>query len=183
MVLLFISEVPGQKYPVSVFTEMVTESAGQIKSEAAGKKGFTLRTAFAGDLNLFENTITDELSPLTSGEAETGNEISYTLMFAGFTHGEVFKSSIFGDYLVERKFEIGGSWSVASGGNLKQREFSISKTDTVTLKEYRASVRANDFGLRGEMPDPPLFDGIFEPVLIIGSLASLVAAFFLIRAN
>lgn len=183
LILAAVSSLYSQKYPVAVFEELILQSVKEIRIEAGDKKGFMLKTAFAGDLSLFSNTVESELMPLTSGERREGNEIGYSLLFAGFTHGDVFKSSLFGDYMVERKFEIGGSWSLQSAGKIRQQEFSITRTDTVTLKEYRNSVRANDFGLRGEMPDPPLFEGIFEPVLILGTLASLIAAFFLIRAN
>jgi hypothetical protein len=107
--------------------------------------------------------------------------LSYVIENISLNYSDIFRKKFLGDYFVERNFLLEGNFIIPSE-EIKQN-FNLSFRDTIRYDDVvHAENRMHPF-TRGELPAEPFFQGIFEPVIAIGTAATAVVLFFILRSK
>jgi len=108
--------------------------------------------------------------------------VNYVLDNAKVNYGEIFRDGIFGSYLLPRKIEISGNYSIKNN-NFNYKEFSYKYLDTVKVYKVKALENLSYPFTQGQVPAEPFFSSLFEPLVAIGTAAIAVFLFFTIRSK
>jgi hypothetical protein len=113
--------------------------------------------------------------------ADSDFELSYVLENIRMNYGEIFRKKFLGDYFIERNFLLEGNAVIS--GNYGTINFNLAYSDTVLFDELSYLENELHPFTRAAVPAEPLFQGIIEPVVAIGTAAAAVVLFFLIRSR
>ena len=144
----------------------------------------------------FENNIPQDYSTLTSrvisglnkngiilGENES-DKIIYTLSHAGVEYTDLFRDGLFGEYLLERKFDLKGNYVITESDITSQSDtFELTLTDTIRYDNL-VLVENNSLPFTKAIPpSEPFVPSIIEPVIAITAIAVTVILFFTVRSK
>lgn len=139
------------------------------------------------DYNALSNSVIEKLQNVgfKLNASENNNEIlNYSIKNILVEYPEMFRDGIFGDYLVNRKIKLEGSFYFSSNENLgKVTNFDFNFSDTLALSELN-SVQNIAYGFTSpEIPSEPFFSSLVEPTIAIGTAAVAVYLFFNVRSK
>ncbi|MCK5086063.1 MAG: hypothetical protein KAQ90_01025, partial [Melioribacteraceae bacterium] len=114
----------------------------------------------------------------------TGSKIIYSLSDAGVFYSDIFRSGLFGGYLIERKFKLSGSYIIEKNGSVTDSEsFNLTKTDTIDYDFINIIETPSLTFTQGNIPSQPFFPSIIEPLIAITAVAITVILFFTVRSK
>lgn len=108
--------------------------------------------------------------------------INYVLDKAQVDYGDIFRDGFFGSYMLPRKIEISGNYSIKNN-IFKYKEFHYDYLDTVKVDKVKALENNSYPFTKGDVPAEPFFSSLFEPLVAIGTAAIAVYLFFTIRSK
>ena len=108
--------------------------------------------------------------------------INYSIDNASVKYGEMERDGFWGDFIMPRKIELGGNYSL-SNRIINSQTFNLTYYDTVAVDNVKVIENPSFPFTQGEVPSEPFFSGLFEPVVAIGSAAIAVILFFTIRSK
>jgi len=121
---------------------------------------------------------------LNSEENSNSEILNYSIKNIFVEYPEMFRDGIFGEYLVNRKIKVEGSFYFSSNGILgKVEKFDYNFSDTLALSGLN-SVQNIAYGFTSpEIPSEPFFSSLIEPTIAIGTAAVAVYLFFNVRSK
>jgi len=108
--------------------------------------------------------------------------VNYVLDQVKVNYGEMFRSGFFGSYLLPRKLEISGNYSIKNK-SFVYKEFHYSHIDTVRVDNVKTLENSSYSFTQGNVPPEPFFSSLFEPLIAVGTAAIAVFLFFTIRSK
>lgn len=110
--------------------------------------------------------------------------ITYMISNAGVEYTDLFRDGLFGEYLIERKFQISGDYIIQKEkGLVNSNTFNFTLTDTIRYDEI-LFVENNSLPFtKAVPPSEPFFPSIVEPVIAITAVAITVVLFFTVRSK
>lgn len=119
-----------------------------------------------------------------STEVEQSEILNYSIKNISVGYPEMFRDGIFGNYLVNRKIYLEGSFYLSANGKLGEVEnFVYNVSDTLALDDIN-SVQNIAYGFTSpEIPNEPFLSSIIEPAIAVGTAAVAVYLFFNVRSK
>ncbi len=112
------------------------------------------------------------------------NKINYTISHAGVEYSDLFRDGLFGEYLLERKFDLMGNYVVEKNGVVISSDiFEIIKIDTVRYDEFSFIENSSLPFTNANVPSEPFFPSIVEPIIAITAVAVTIILFFSVRSK
>ncbi len=108
--------------------------------------------------------------------------ISYLIDNASVKYGDMERDGFFGNFIMPRKIEISGSYSL-NKGTINSERFNYIYNDTVSVDDLRTIENPSFPFTQSEVPSEPFLSGLFEPAVAIGSAALAVILFFTVRSK
>lgn len=187
---LSVTTVYGQsKSNLDNLFELLDKETAAISSKIENS-GTKLLVDFdsPNDLKIFKNRFITQLNNyfagITTDRNEAGIVLGFTLEQSSVEYNETFRDGLFGDYFVERKSNIGGSYNISEKGSITFTDnFNLSKVDTVKYNEINSLENYSLPFTRDEIPEEPFFSSLVEPVIAIGSAVVAVLLFFTVRSK
>lgn len=120
----------------------------------------------------------------TNSDSLHTKKISYIISHAGVEYSDLFRDGLFGEYLLERKFDLMGNYVVEKEGFvISSNTFDISKMDTVNYNNF-AFIENNSLPFtKANVPSEPFLPSIVEPVIAITAVAVTIILFFTVRSK
>ena len=117
-------------------------------------------------------------------DSSHSNNINYIISHAGVEYSDLFRDGLFGEYLLERKFDIMGNYVVKKTGIVISSDmFEISKIDTISYDNF-AFIENNSLPFtNANVPSEPFLPSIVEPVIAITAIAVTIILFFTVRTK
>lgn len=117
-------------------------------------------------------------------DSSHSNKISYIISHAGVQYSDLFRDGLFGEYLLERKFDLMGNFIVEKKGVvISSNTFEISKMDTVNYNNF-AFIENNSLPFtKASVPSEPFLPSIIEPVIAITAVVVTIILFFTVRSK
>jgi len=117
-------------------------------------------------------------------DSSHSNQINYIISHAGVEYSDLFRDGLFGEYLLERKFDIMGNYVVEKTGIVISSDmFAISKIDTISYDNF-AFIENNSLPFtKANVPSEPFLPSIIEPVIAITAVAVTIILFFTVRSK
>jgi len=139
----------------------------------------------APGLEFLENRISLKFnSKIKLGVGLTDKTLNFTLDDAAVKYNDLFRSSIFGDYLVEREANLKGSYILINQQEILNSEiFTYSNIDTINYEEIKNLENPNIPFTQSKIPPEPFFSSLLEPAIAIGAAAATIFLFFNVRSK
>ncbi|MGA8264090.1 MAG: hypothetical protein WB779_06595 [Ignavibacteriaceae bacterium] len=176
------------KTNLQVFYNLVDSSVAKINQKITTpdlKINFTTGNYF----DVFQNQVISDFLKLgktvLSDSANNNSDVTrvnYTIDNANIKYGEMERDGFFGDFIMPRKIELSGSYSL-SNNIIKAEKFNFTYKDTVAVDKVKVIEYPFYPFTHGEVPSEPFFSSLFEPVVAISSAALAVILFFTIRSK
>jgi hypothetical protein len=173
---------------LEIFYTLV-DSSGEslIKNIPESIKDINLNIHLGDSYSLFENHLmaTFNKAGIKVNLIDTSVRniyVDYVLDKAKVNYGEMFRSGFFGSYLLPRKLEISGNYSIKNN-SFVYKEFHYSYVDTVKVDNVKTLENSSYSFTQGNVPSEPFFSSLFEPLIAIGTAAIAVFLFFTIRSK
>lgn len=117
-------------------------------------------------------------------DSSHSNKISYIISHAGVEYSDLFRDGLFGEYLLQRKFDLMGNFFVEKEGVvISSNTFEINKMDTVNYNSF-AFIENNSLPFtEANVPSEPFLPSIVEPVIAITAVAVTIILFFTVRTK
>jgi len=117
-------------------------------------------------------------------DSSHSNQIDYLISHEGVEYSDLFRDGLFGEYLLERKFDIMGNYVVEKTGIVISSDtFEISKMDTISYNSF-AFIENNSLPFtNANVPSEPFLPSIIEPVIAITAIAVTIILFFTVRSK
>jgi hypothetical protein len=183
-----VSETQAQtKTNLEIFYSLVDSSVIRVVKELpADNDSVSLELNLGESYSVFNNKIIASLYSLgkivTISSSSGKPEINFVIDRVATEYGEIFRSSLLGEYLIPRNLSLSGNFLIQSNSAV-YRNFTFTFSDTIKVDEVE-SVQNESFPFtRGKVPSEPFFSGLFEPVIAIGTAALAVILFFTIRSK
>ena len=176
------------KTNLEIFYGLVDSSVAKINQNINSRN---LKVTFStGDYyRLFQNQVIADFVKLgrtvLSDSAKTSPDfetINYSIDNANVKYGDMERDGLLGDFVMQRKIELSGSYAI-SKGTINSERFDFAYIDTVSVDDAKAIENPSFPFTRAEIPSEPFFSGLFEPAIAIGSAALAVILFFTIRSK
>ncbi|NOX17127.1 MAG: hypothetical protein GXO87_02465 [Chlorobi bacterium] len=117
-------------------------------------------------------------------DSTSSNVISYFVENARIEYPDVFRDGWFGEYLVERKAELSGSFLIETRkGKSIAKEFNITETDSVEYDKIKQIELASLPFTKGSIPAEPFFSSLWEPIIAVGTVVITVVLLFTTRTK
>lgn len=173
-----------QKTNLSVFKDLVDTSVTQAISLIPGNVKDIKYELSRGPFAVFNSVIISALSERGYNLVSEGNyfELQYFINTAATAYGEAYRDGFLGDYYVPRRIILTGGYNF-SGRTIFTKKFSYSYQDTVNVDSIGSVENSAYPFTQARLPAEPIFPGIIEPVIAIGTAALAVILFFTIRSK
>jgi hypothetical protein len=187
IIILFFVEINAQpKDNLTIFYSLVDSSVNVVNEKLSEGTSYSLsyssppnltlltdRSEYAfGNLDILENNKTKSES------------IKYTISLAEIEYPNLFRDGFLGNYLIERKFKIEGTYIIKNKSDLSiSNEFLITHTDTVEFSTIKSLENNSLPFTTGNIPAEPFFSSLFEPIIAIGTAVITVILFFTVRSK
>ena len=174
---------------LEVINSLIDSSAQQIAGQIKSKSNeFFIDYKSPAEFSFLNEQL---ISGLTKYDIEinvdsitTGSKIIYSLSDAGVFYSDIFRSGLFGGYLIERKFKLSGSYIIEKNGSVTDSEsFNLTKTDTIDYDFINIIETPSLTFTQGNIPSQPFFPSIIEPLIAITAVAITVILFFTVRSK
>ena len=184
----FTLTVAQTKTNLEIFYGLVDSSVAKINQSISSNN---LKIVFStGDYySLFQNQVIADFvrhgRTILSDSTKTSSDfeaIHYSIDNASVNYGDMERNGLLGDFVMQRKIELSGSYSI-SKGTINSKRFDFTYTDTVSVDDAKAIENPSFPFTQAEVPSEPFFPGLFEPAIAIGSAALAVILFFTIRSK
>jgi hypothetical protein len=126
---------------------------------------------------LGRTVLSDSMKPLSGFET-----INYSIDNAYVKYGEMERNGLLGSFVMPRKIDLSGSYSISEGTIISER-FDFTYTDTVSIDDVKVIENPSFPFTQAEVPSEPFFSSLFEPAIAIGSAALAIILFFTIRSK
>ncbi len=167
-------------------TSLVDSSSSKIVLAVQDTSSiYNLSNNTPSEYSILDNRVISGLSKSGLKISETGSNIlTYTISNAGVEYTDLFRDGLFGDYLLERRFDLNGNFVITKlGRNIKSDTFELTLTDTINYDNL-ASVENNSLPFTKAIPpSEPFMPSIIEPVIAITAVAVTVILFFSVRSK
>lgn len=188
--LISLIKISAQtKDNLNVFYGLIDSSVIQIaKSIPKDNKDLIIKTYLNDGYSIFENKIlaafNNNGSNVSINDSSNKFLINYSIDNAKVTYPEIFRENIFGSWEVQRSILLSGNYSISLNGILKVSEpFSFKSLDTVYYSQIEKLESQNFSFTRCEKPAEPFFSSFLEPVIALGTAATIIYLFFTIRSK
>ena len=112
------------------------------------------------------------------------NKITYTISKAGVEYTDLFRNGLFGEYLLEGKFNLNGNYVVNNPDtNVESDTFELTLTDTISYDDLVLVENSSLPFTKDIPPSEPFLPSILEPVIAITAVAVTVILFFSVRSK
>ncbi len=99
-------------------------------------------------------------------------------------YSNAFRKNFWSAYKVKRKISASGSYLIYSLNKIiKANNFSSTITDTVNYNSIKSLELPSVPFTRGQMPQTPLFTGVFEPIIALAAVLISVYLLFSVRSK
>ncbi|MBX2975231.1 MAG: hypothetical protein KF721_03790 [Ignavibacteriaceae bacterium] len=155
------------------------------KSELLSLNAKYFTNSLAGEYSIFANFVSakfDELGLKRQRQITETPNVNFNVNRITVSYSSPEKRGFFGDYFIERTVLVEGSFLFDSD-KIKNENFSVSKTDTISYGTI-ASIEENSLPFtKGNVPEPPQFSSLIEPIIVLTSAAAIVYLFFSVRSK
>lgn len=155
------------------------------KSELLSSNAKYFTNSLVGEYTIFANFVSakfDELGLKRQRQITETPNVNLNINRITVSYSSPEKKGFFGDYFIERTVLVEGSFLFDSE-KIKNENFSISKTDTISYSTI-SSIEENSLPFtKGNVPDPPQFSSLIEPIIVLSSAATIVYLFFSVRSK
>jgi hypothetical protein len=188
--LIVYSSLIGQsKSNLDVVDSLIGLSVKSISNSISdNNSNFQIKFNLPKDYDVLSNSVIEKFQKNGINFIEQSNEkndvINYQIENIKVEYPEMFRDGIFGEYLVNRKINLEGSYfinSLGNIGNVKQYKFNYS--DTVAFNDINTLQNIAYSFTSPEIPSEPFFSSLVEPIIAIGTAAVAVYLFFNIRSK
>lgn len=184
ILLSFFSCLAQEKTNLEIYNELVDSSVASLSTFIPDTvKTINLEMNTGSSFEVFNSEIISGLNKkgyIISGQGVF--RIQYFVKDAGVDYGDIYRGGIFGDYFVPRSIHLSGNFNLL-GNSYNTREFNYSAKDTVNVDSVKNIENSAYPFTQGSLPSEPLFSGILEPVVAVGTAALAVILFFTIRSK
>lgn len=173
---------------MQVFYSLVDSSVAKINqkiSTADIKISFTTGSYF----DVLQNQVISDFEklnrkilPMTNKNSSDMTKVNYTIVNAKVKYGEMERDGFLGDFIMPRKIELSGSYSI-NNKIINAESFKVTNIDTVAVDDVGAIEDPSYSFTRGNVPPEPFLSSLLEPVIAIGSAAVAVILFFTVRSK
>ncbi|MEN8192770.1 MAG: hypothetical protein ABFS12_08120 [Bacteroidota bacterium] len=119
-----------------------------------------------------------------TNDFSSSNTIDFVISHAGVEYTDLFRDGLFGEYLLERRFDLTGNYVVNNEGMvLKADTFEITKTDTISYNNLAFIENSSLPFTKASVPSEPFAPSILEPVIAITAVAVTIVLFFTVRSK
>jgi hypothetical protein len=138
---------------------------------------------YTGNNMLLYNYAVEQLNKrygsLTVSEQDVS--FSYVIENAELSYGEIFRKKFLGDYYIQRNFQLKGN--AVSAADTRTVHFELAENDTVKYDQLHSLENSLHPFTKAPVPAEPFFQGLIEPIVAIGTAATAVILFFIIRSK
>ena len=171
-----------------IFGGLIKESVRKISAESdLQSKTVRVDIRVTPGYESFSNLILSAFmknSGKVSLEKGAGADISFNLGSLKVYYGNVDKDGLFGDYSVDRNFEVSGDCSIYESGELTAASGFEQKFDDVINYDELDTVENPAFPFtQGNRPEEPFLTGLVEPAIVIGTAIVTIILFFSVRSG
>ena len=186
---IFIISVPAQqKTNLEIFYNLVDSSVAKINQKIS-TTDLKINFTTGGYFSVFQNQVISDFAKLgrtivTDSTKRHSNlsTINYTIDNANVKYGEMERDGFFGDFIMPRKINLSGSYSL-SRDIISAERFDLAYEDTVTVDMAKVIENPSYPFTQGEIPSEPFLSSLFEPIVAISSAALVVILFFTVRSK
>lgn len=133
----------------------------------------------------FENRFIYHLNEMGYlSELKDTPELKYSLDQIGVLYSEPFRDGLLGDYKIERRVFLNGTFTLGTGNRvIKTNIVESTYRDTVFYSEIDAIESRNLTVTQGTKPPEPLFESLLEPVIAVGAVVVSIILLFTVRSK
>ncbi len=185
IILLSFFNINGQERDnLKIFNELVDSSVTEAVTFIPDSVRNIKPILNSGILAVFNSEIISELSNRGYNLVSDNNSFGfqYTINNATTSYGDIFRGGFLGDYYISRKLTLSGSYNF-TGEHIFAKNFNYTFQDTVNVDSINTIENSSYPFTQGRLPAEPLFPGILEPLVAIGTAALAVILFFTIRSK
>ena len=188
-VLVFSSELFSQTLSnlerINFLVDISTEEISSTLQDTSDSYNLVNKTL--SEYSILNNRVIAGLSKngvKIDNDSSHSNQIDYIISHAGVEYSDLFRDGLFGEYLLERKFDIMGNFVVEKKGIVVSSDtFEISKMDTISYDNF-AFIENNSLPFtNANVPSEPFLPSIIEPVIAITAIAVTIILFFTVRTK
>jgi hypothetical protein len=186
-IVLLLIEINAQpKDNLSIFYSLIDSSVNVVKEKLSEGTSYSLSFSSPPNLALLTDRLEyafSNLDILESNDTKT-ESIKYNISLAEIEYPSLFRDGFLGNYLIERKFTIQGTYIIKdkSDSNISN-VFLISHIDTVDFSTIKSLENNSLPFTTGNIPTEPFFSSLFEPIIAIGTAVLTVILFFTVRSK
>ena len=186
-IVLLLIEINAQpKDNLSIFYSLIDSSVNVVKEKLSEGTSYSLSFSSPPNLALLTDRLEytfSNLDILDSNDTKT-ESIKYNISLAEIEYPSLFRDGFLGNYLIERKFTIQGTFIIKSKSDSNiSNGFIISHTDTVDFSTIKSLENNSLPFTTGNIPTEPFFSSLFEPIIAIGTAVLTVILFFTVRSK
>lgn len=178
---------PQTKTNLEIVYSLLDQSADKIDSVLKGENNsFSFKFNSPPDYQFLRAKILDSFIKRSYNiKQENGSaNLEYNITNISTSYGESFKDGFFGDYYVERSVVVQGSAIISnSGKNFSSIDFNETYRDSVRIEEITALENESLPFTKSQIPPPPVFSNLLEPIIVVGTLIVTVILLFTIRSK
>ena len=187
--LVFSSELFSQTLSnlerINLLVDISTEKISSSLQDTSDSYSLVNKTP--SEYSILNNRVIASLSKnriKIDNDSSHSNQIDYLISHAGVEYSDLFRDGLFGEYLLERKFDIMGNYVVEKTGIVISSDtFEISKMDTISYNNF-AFIENNSLPFtKANVPSEPFLPSIIEPVIAITAIAVTIILFFTVRSK
>jgi len=178
---------PQTKTNLEIVYSLLDQSADKIDSVLTkGDNAFSFKFSSPPEYQFLRAKILDSFIKRSYNiKQESGSaNLEYNIANIFTSYGESFKDGFFGDYYVERFIVVQGSVIISnSGKKFSSIDFNETYRDSVRIEEITALENESLPFTKSQIPPPPVFSNLLEPIIVVGTLIVTVILLFTIRSK
>ncbi len=185
--LLSIAVFPQPKSNLDIIYNLVEENANQIINQLP--QGINSVNFEYSSLPEYENLKNRFIYYLDNSDLlnKTDNKVpilKYSLDQIGILYSEPFRESLLGDYKVERKIFLNGTFALGNDNRvIKSNMVSSSRKDTIYYSEIK-DIESQELKItQGTKPPDPLFESLLEPIIAVSAVVVTIILLFTVRSK
>lgn len=166
------------------FFGLVDESAEEIIGKLKLTEMPSLNFYSPDEYSLLKNRVLKAFKESSVSNESGSYKLNYQIVNASVEYPEIFRAGFLGRFLVNRKVNLNVDYTLEKGGEIvKTGSFVKSVVDTVEYERVNSLENFSVSFTRGQLPPEPLFSGLIEPVVAIGTAVVAVYLLFTVRGN
>jgi len=195
VILIFFTFTSSYLFPQSTesnFKIVLTQLSNIIEKKVAPKLDSTSEYYFEftspSEYGILKNVVIAAIKKGHIKISTLNNGVKKKILFSieniSTNYSQPFRDYFWEPYLMKRIISLAGTYSIYNSGVVSAAEnFKTSKTDTVAYNAKNIIESPSFIFTRGLMPEPPLFTGLFEPIIAITAILISVYLLFSVRSK